>query len=163
MSPCEIFIFLIFMHLTKGSFPCALVKSWNMMQSVSLAEEMFSKYPAADELARFRRERRWGRAASILHSCQLRVKSLSEPFSKAKGTHQIFHQPTGWWEIRKFKSWIRWSGTGHNCLTTYMGTNVVINFTVINFALDFLLIKNHSETLNSIISLVLCHWLNFSH
>lgn len=37
------------MHLTKGIFPCVLIKYWNMMQSVSLAE-MFSQYTAADEL-----------------------------------------------------------------------------------------------------------------
>lgn len=65
------------------------------MQSVSLAEEMFFKYPAADKLASFHRERRWWRAASILHSCQLQVKRLSESFPKAEGTQEIFLQPRG--------------------------------------------------------------------
>lgn len=150
------------MHWTKGIFPCVLVKSWNMMQSINLAEEMFSKHPAADELASFRRERRWGRATSILHSCQLRVKRLSEPFPKAKGTHQVFLQPIGWGEIRekKIKSRMRWNGTGYSCLITYVGKNVDINFTFRNFALDFLLIKNYLETLNWMISLVL-YQLNF--
>lgn len=36
-----------------------------------------------------------------------------------------------------------------------MGKNVDINFIFINFALEFLLIKIYSETLNSIISSVL--------
>lgn len=81
------------------------------MQSVTLADAMVCKYPAADELAGFCRADGVGRGGGgelqafctpgRAVACATALRSLSEPFPKSKGTHQIFLPPRGYDKFKK--------------------------------------------------------------
>lgn len=68
------------------------------MESSSLADEMFSSSPVADELLASVWWMAWGEQQPLLllaAACAATLKRLSGLFPKTKEIHQIFLQPKG--------------------------------------------------------------------